>query len=76
MSDPTPVPIEDAPPITIHVTGLVVKPGDTLILSSAEPINDRQAYELARRVKEGIPGLGRVVVVDRVAAMAAYRPEA
>lgn len=56
------------------VSGLVVRPGDTLIIGVTTPMTDEEIDHMAKVVDERMPGL-KVAIVDHVNALAAYRPD-
>lgn len=61
--------------VDLEITaGLVLRPGDTLILGAAPPISEEQAARVKARVQELLPGLASVVLVP-FTTLAAYRPE-
>jgi hypothetical protein len=60
--------------VRIELSGLVVGPGDTLVLAFKDPLSDEAYRRLKRRLDEALPGVEHVVVLENSAGMAAYRP--
>jgi hypothetical protein len=57
------------------ITGLVVRPGDVLILTTAAPVTTEQFESIRQQALQRLPGLGDVVIISNVTAVAAFRPE-
>jgi len=57
------------------VAGLVIRPGDTLIVATGQSPMSREVVERFRAyAKENLPGIADCVVIGGVVALAAYRP--
>lgn len=54
--------------------GLVVRPGDTLIVASSQRITRQAADHIKTELTERLPGI-KAVVMDNVGQLAVYRPE-
>lgn len=54
--------------------GLIVRPGDTLIVALAEPHSREQIEDMGAMIKERT-GIARVMFLDGVTQLAAYRPD-
>lgn len=54
--------------------GLVVHPGDTLIVGFASRLTMQQVDQVTHRLGGRIPGVD-VIVLDQVRQLAVYRPE-
>nr|MDT0658035.1 hypothetical protein [Micromonospora sp. DSM 115978] len=61
----------------IRVAGIaVVRPGDVLIVGlSRDGLTQEQARYYHETIKNRLPGIGDVIVVGGVTALAAYRPD-
>ncbi|HEY9353376.1 MAG TPA: hypothetical protein VIP28_09010 [Nocardioides sp.] len=57
-----------------ELSGLIVRPGDTLIIVWKAPLSEERAEILKARVRDRIPGLHDVVVVN-ADGLAVYRPD-
>ena len=53
--------------------GLIVRPGDVLVLNAAHELSDVQIEKLGAQAREKLPGLANVVIFEGVAAIAVYR---
>jgi hypothetical protein len=58
------------------ISAAAIRPGDVLIVGLAGPITRAQAATLKTEITARLPGLADVLIMDRVAALATYRPEA
>ena len=54
--------------------GLLVRPGDVLVLALADRVTAGQAGQIRAQVLALMPDLHGVLVVDQAAGVAAYRP--
>lgn len=61
--------------MNINAHGLIVRPGDSLLISFAERISDAEFEELQQELSDRLPGLDKIVVFENVTAMAVYRPD-
>lgn len=59
----------------IMARGLVVRPGDSLIVATPDLLDVRALAELRSKIMSRMPGLAEVIVIPRVTSMAAFRPE-
>lgn len=59
----------------IMARGLVVRPGDSLIVATPEYLSPADLDELRTKIAGRLPGLAEVIVIPRVTSMAAFRPE-
>jgi hypothetical protein len=59
----------------IMARGLVVRPGDSLIVATPDHLEPDEAEALKRKIMRRMPGLAEVIVITRVTSMAAFRPE-
>lgn len=66
-------PLDSAVPI--DPSGLILRPGDSLLLAFKEPMSDKAWHDLKRRIDEALPDLAHVIVLENAVAVAAYRPE-
>lgn len=55
--------------------GLIVRPGDTLLLCTEQRLDDEQLDELRHRVREMLPDLAGIAILEGFAALAVYRPD-
>ena len=64
------------PEDSLRITGpgLVLRPGDTLLVGISGNVSRAEFEELEHRVRKAIPDLGNVVFM-RADALAAYRPD-
>lgn len=66
----------DDDPVT-PLSGMIVRPGDTLIVTWAgRRLNTIDHEDLKAKIMQGMPGLGGVVFMDNVAGLNVYRPDA
>jgi hypothetical protein len=56
--------------------GLVVRPGDTLLIALNRRLNDDEFADMRDRLRGECPQLDKVLFVEDVAALAVYRPDA
>lgn len=54
---------------------VVVRPGDTLVVSVPRHLSAAEADELSASMRESLPGV-KLVVIDQCTGLAVYRPEA
>lgn len=54
--------------------GLVIRPGDSLLLRVDHPLTDAGADRIADFLHEKLPGLDQVCFLEGVADWAVYRP--
>lgn len=54
--------------------GLIVRPGDTLIIALAEPHSREEIEDMGARIKAKT-GVTQVMFLDGVTQLAAYRPD-
>lgn len=59
----------------IMARGLVVRPGDALIVAVPDALSVADVDELRDKVMRRLPGLAEVIVITRVTSMAAFRPD-
>jgi hypothetical protein len=64
----------DQAPGDMSAGGVVVRPGDTLIVGFHPALSLDQSNAIKERIAESLPGV-RIAVMDQVAAMTVYRPE-
>lgn len=64
-----------APIDTTSLQGMVVRPGDTLILYSPIRLSDDEIDDLRASVKAQLPELANVAVFEAVLPVAVIRPE-
>jgi hypothetical protein len=57
------------------IHGLVVRSGDTLILSYERRLTADEARRIKTVIKDRMPDLADVVIVTDVSAVAVYRPD-
>lgn len=57
----------------IDAMGVIIRPGDTLILVAKGALSDEWVSQVKREVTEHLPGV-KLAVVDRVEAAFVYRP--
>ena len=55
--------------------GLIVRPGDTLLLRTDQHLSDAELDELRERVREKLPDLAGIAVLEGFTALAVYRPD-
>lgn len=55
--------------------GLVVRPGDTLILSFDRHLTDAEYTRIREDLRACLPGIANLAVVEGASAMAVYRPD-
>jgi hypothetical protein len=55
--------------------GLIVRPGDTLLLCTEQRLSDAEVDDLRMRVREKLPDLAGIAVLEGFAALAVYRPD-
>jgi len=60
----------------IMARGLVVRPGDSLIVAIPDHVSQHEADDLKRKILDRLPGLAEVIVIPRATSMAAFRPDA
>jgi hypothetical protein len=58
----------------IAASGVVVRPGDTLIVGFRPGLSLDHCKAIKEQAEQELPGV-RIVVMDQVAAMTVYRPE-
>lgn len=64
-------------PITVEVMpGVIVRPGDVLILQSMNAVSHQQAAEMRRQVMERLPDLADVLFIANATVAGVYRDEA
>lgn len=62
--------------LTGEASGLVIRPGDTLVLHYKRALSVDLADAIKRRVNALLPDLAQVVIISGADGVAAYRPEA
>jgi hypothetical protein len=55
--------------------GLVVRPGDILIVAHPGRINAARAAEIKAKLRDRLPGLSDVVIIGDGMTVAAFRPD-
>ena len=55
--------------------GLIARPGDTLLLCTEQRMSDADLAELRERVREKLPDLAGIAVLEGFTALAVYRPD-
>jgi hypothetical protein len=73
MSNPDGHPTPDL--TRLGSSGLVVRPGDTLLVAVDADISPAAADALGESILRRLPTLADVVVITRCTALAAYRPD-
>lgn len=58
----------------IMARGLVVRPGDSLIVAVPDAVSPGDADELRAKVLRRLPGLVDVLIISKAASLAAFRP--
>lgn len=58
----------------LRAAGLVIRPGDTLILTFNRPMTAEEVHKIGEQIEAKLPGV-RVALVDQASGLAAYRPE-
>jgi hypothetical protein len=58
----------------IMARGLVVRPGDSLIVAMPGVVGPVDANELRSKVLSRLPGLEDVLIISEAASLAAFRP--
>ncbi|HEX8347388.1 MAG TPA: hypothetical protein VF657_22010 [Actinoplanes sp.] len=61
--------------MTAVSAGLVVRPGDVLVVGLRDDISAAAADELRARLLKRLPGLGGIAFITQVTALATYRTE-
>jgi hypothetical protein len=61
--------------MNLQLSGLIVRPGDILLVCSLRPLTMADTAELKDEVMAMLPGLAGVAVLENVAALAVYRPD-
>ena len=57
-----------------QIGGLVIRPGDSLVLTYDRFIDAQTADEVKQRITTLLPDLDKVVIISGASAIAAYRP--
>lgn len=60
--------------VSLECNGILVQPGDTLIIAVSRDVTHEEANEMLARLRE-FTGLERIAFVQGAEAMAAYRPD-
>lgn len=58
----------------IMARGLVVRPGDSLIVAVPDAVSAVEANELRAKVLRRLPGLADVLIISKAVSLAAFRP--
>lgn len=56
-----------------HIELMRVQPGDTIVISVAEPIDEKQQHSMTERARDLFPQCG-VILLDNRATLAVVRP--
>lgn len=61
--------------ITVSLHGMVIRPGDSLILYSEQRLSDEEFDMVSTHLRAQLPGLGPSVILEGIVPVAVYRPE-